>query len=76
MAEQEEEDSEWFELPNIKADSKEGQETQDGQAAGEGGGPEQEAEAVQEEMILRQPVRERWKVALGPWRQKVTSPSP
>ena len=27
-------------------------------------------------MIQRQPVKERWEVALGPWRQKVTSPSP
>ena len=79
MAEQkEEDDSEWFELPNIKADSKEGQETDDGQAAGAGEGPAQEAEAVQEEeeRIRRQPVRERWEVALGPWREKVNSPSP
>ena len=42
--EQEEEDSEWFELPNSKADSKEGQ---DAQAAGAGGGSEQQAEGHQ-----------------------------
>ena len=43
---------------------------------GERGGPEQEAEDMQEEMMQRQQVKEKWEVALGPWRQKITSPSP
>ena len=80
--EQEEEESEWYELPNSKADSEKGQDTQ---VVGEGGGSEQqaeghqhpqEAEAGQAERPRGTPAKERWLVAQGPWRPKVVSPSP
>ena len=79
---EQEEESEWYELPNSKADSQEGQDTQ---AVGAGGGSEQqaedhqhlkEAEAGQAERVRGTPAKERWVVAQGPWRPKVVSPSP
>ena len=66
----------WWELPNIRADPAAGPYAQGSQVAGAGEGPEQVAESGQPEKVQRQPAKERWEVALGPWRQKIANPSP
>ena len=85
ITEEEEEDSEWFDMPNSKADPLGGQDAQVEQAEGAGGGLEHqaeghqhppEAEAGQPRRAQGTPVKERWEVALGPWKPKAVSSSP
>ena len=83
--EEEEENIEWWELPNIRPGSRGDQGVPAGPDEGAGGGPQQQAgelqppqqaEVQQQEREQRQGPRERWEVALGPWRNKNNSPSP
>ena len=90
IEEQQEEEEEWFELPNIRRNGQEAQDGQDVAESGEQEQEEaveqkqegmiQEEEQVQEDGTGRGkkgqniPVREKWVVAHGPWRQSSVSP--
>ena len=77
-----EESTEWWELPNVKPESEEAPMGQDPPveeapaprvpAAGEAEGDHHQVAAEGPKRVDK----ERWQVALGPWRQKNTSPGP
>ena len=62
VTEAEEENMEWWELPNIRADPAAGQDAQGSQVAGAGEGPEQVVEAGQSEQVP-QPTRQKEEAA-------------
>ena len=74
--EQEEESTEWWEIPNARPDPVEAPVAQDplaGEAMALQPADQEEAAAARGH---RDATKEAWQVAMGPWRQKNTSPGP